>query len=123
MKLRTNFPYKISVEIDVANNPDLAGELLRNAFFDQSEGRGCYVSFKLRDNVKELPSKIIDGINFHYACAEFDGKEITMEYWWDGDGSLSFIFEDGCAIQNNDCKKTYNWKFYSKEEMDRKLER
>ena len=75
---------------------NLLGEVLRNHFFDQSKGYGCYSSFDLNKEVEQLPEEPVyfdpnnqaEGIEFTYTCAKRDN--IIMKYYWDGDGYLQF---------------------------------
>ena len=85
------------------------GELLRNIFFNQSKGFGCYENFELNPWVKPLPHEENKEGNMIYTCAEWNG--IKMRYFWDGDGFLEFLLDnEGRAIYNDDCKKQ-DWKY------------
>jgi hypothetical protein len=35
--------------------------------------------------------------------------DLSMAYYWDGDGTLVFIDKKGRVFINPDCKKDYNW--------------
>lgn len=120
--------------IDARDNPNLVGEHLRHLFFDQNRigpnyTLGCYSTFKLRENVVELPKQPVpewgiasydaekpivvndDSCENRFTCAELEtlGGKIKMLYYWDGDGFLSFILPDGSYLYNSDCKKDYRW--------------
>ena len=111
--------YKLSDQIlSLSINPNLIGEILREKFFHQNREKGllgCYSTFELNPNVIKLP----DEINFDYgdengvkvAVCQLD--DIIMKYFWDGDGNLTFYFPDGTIINNDDCKKDYNWEKYN----------
>ena len=121
-----------NLPIDARDNPNLVGEHLRHLFFDQNRigpnyTLGCYSTFKLRQNVVELPKQPVPewDINFgdgtklkcdetcenSFTCAELEtlGGKIKMLYYWDHDGFLSFILPDGSYLYNSDCKKDYRW--------------
>jgi hypothetical protein len=91
------------------------GEWLRDEFFDQSFGLGCYGNFVMREGVKHLGEEnIFDegecvGKDRIYE-KEIDGQIFMMKYSWDGDGYLEFTLPDGSEIRNSDCKKTNRWK-------------
>lgn len=128
-----------NLPIDARDNPNLVGEHLRHLFFDQNRtgpnySLGCYSTFKLRENVVELPKQpvpewgflqenpdkptlIVDeSCEYKFTCAELEtlGGKIKMLYYWDGDGMLSFILPDGSYLYNGDCKKDYCWKLVDK---------
>lgn len=101
---------------------DELGEALRNEFFNQDDGNyGCYSTFELRDGIEELPSEIVDNDwgDYEIKCSVFsktiNDKKVIMKYWWDGDGTLEFHFEDGSYLYNGDCKKDYVWEYVMKE--------
>lgn len=119
----------IELESLLEDNPDITGELLRDRFFAQNRtgpnfSFGCYSTFKLRDDVENLPPRPVpeisfdandelilqDDVNQLFTCAKKD--DITMLYYWDGDGFLSFLFPDGRYLINSDCKKSYNWSLH-----------
>lgn len=102
---------------------NLLGEYLRNHFFDQDDGYyGCYSTFDVRGDVKELEREPVhywdddDVIDFYWHVFEkiMDDEIVKMRYYWDGDGTLQFIFEDGSMIANTDCKCDYNWYYSNK---------
>lgn len=114
---------KITLEVDPENNPMAVGELLRDLFFnqDRNEGiMGCYDTFDVREGVEELPKTPVDEeaednewkVWWHNFQKKFNDQTIKMSWFWDGDGELCFIFEDGSALVNSDCKKDYCWTFY-----------
>ena len=60
---------------------------------------------------------VLNNINLEYGlsegvkvtCAQLD--DVVMEYFFDGDGSLTFKFPDGQILNNSDCKKSNNWEW------------
>lgn len=115
-----------SVKAFPKRNPNEVGELLRNEFFKEEYavpkyGRyrklGCYDTFELAEDVVTLPDEPIDPDypsegSYHVFEKIIDNQKVTMMYYWDGDGDLSFYFEDGSCVTNDDCKKTYNWEYF-----------
>lgn len=108
---------KIRISI-ITDNPDTVGEFCRDRFFNQSDGKlGCYSTFDLRSSVYSLPKvKDVDGLVWHRAalkdlCNEQHGELTIMEYMWDGDGCLRFIFSNGAILENTDCKHTNGWEW------------
>jgi len=102
------------------NDPNTIGEYLRNVFFDQTKGKGCYDSFDVTENTLTLPTQLVDPEydsittwNIFQKDVNFNDKveKVIMRYYWDGDGTLEFIFDDNSSVLNTDCKKTYNWKW------------
>jgi hypothetical protein len=98
------------------DNPNIVGEILRDMFFDQSRGLGCYSSFTLKENVVDLPLEKIDRPyaakeeeDLFWKKATTDG--VVMRYFWCSVGVLEFIFEDGSSLKNWDCKKDYLWEY------------
>ena len=112
-----------TITVNPKDNPNEVGELLRREFFKEEyetfQGQkyrrlGCYSTFELAEGVESLPDRPLDNdwgadIKVHSARKVIEGQEIVMEYYWDGDGDLTFYFEDGSAVTNDDCKKTNNW--------------
>lgn len=100
-------------------DPDVVGEYLRDIFFDQDKGYGCYSTFEFRQGVKSLPDEDLvyrDGWmddRTKWTCAEYGG--IKMRYFWDGDGTLEFHLPDGRIYQNTDCKKARYWELVGPE--------
>lgn len=118
-------------------NPNLIGELLRDKFFAQDRigpnySFGCYSTFEYREGVEILSQEPVpeyrpdnDGVeisendiaklfadekcDYFYKVAKLE--EITCKWYWDGDGTLLFVFPDGSTLENSDCKKDYNWNF------------
>lgn len=129
-----------NLSIDARDNPNLVGEHLRHLFFDQNRvgpnyTLGCYSTFKLRENVVELPKQPVpewdcenepnaflkcdETCENFFTCAEIfnckkfqisNNRSIKMLYYWDHDGFLSFVLPDGSYLYNSDCKKDYCWK-------------
>lgn len=106
--------------IDVREYPDMAGEYLRSVFFDQGPMSnrtlfGCYSTFELRPGIVQLPSEPVEDAGecapsgLEWTCAWEPMDNIKMRYWWDGDGTLEFLFPDGTILHNGDCKKDYVW--------------
>jgi len=98
---------QISLDQDFSERDiDILGEMLRDMFFDQSKGLGCYGSFDFNDEVICLPNETDEDIIYTVARI----KDIKMRYEWDGDGYLEFILPNNKTIYNSDCKKKYDWK-------------
>lgn len=110
-------------------DPNELGELMRNALFERSLGLGCYKHFDVREGwmqrlfdefafgmVAERNSGI-DGADREDDAHIFQNgmhfthidKPIDAAWYWDGDGTLTFLV-DRRAIINTDCKKTNNWR-------------
>ena len=118
---------KFKIDASPKDNPNMIGELLRNEFFKEEyetylgkkyRKTGCYSTFNLAEGVEELPGEPVDPnypADGTYTVSQkiIDGKKIVMKYWWDGDGTLEFHFEDGSLLCNGDCKKDYVWEYYS----------
>jgi hypothetical protein len=114
---------KIVIEFDSKTEPNVVGEYLRSKFFDETQGMGCYETFALNADAVSLPKEpvpsweisgenddallVYDSEMGEFTRAELDG--IIMEYYWDGDGFLAFILDDGRYLVNSDCKKRYVW--------------
>ena len=99
---------------------NLLGELLRNAFFDQTDGTGCYESFTLRPDVKKLGNfPVAYDPEFYWTHAErmYLSTLVTMLYYWDGDGVLVFILPNAVLL-NTSCKKDYNWRSLTLEDWE-----
>lgn len=106
---------KLRIEFDTLScDPNLLGELLRDKFFDQDDMEGsvgCYTTFKLRPDVKELPDMPNEeepSCPWHCAELYLNDIRVEMSYYWEGDGTLMFVLPD-CIISNDDCKKDYGW--------------
>lgn len=107
--------------INVAEQPDEAGEFLRGVFFNQSTGKyGCYSTFELNPGVEELPDETVtlsentspnDWYNDSWTWTRAQFNDIIMRYYWDGDGMLEFLLPDGSILSNDDCKKDYGWTY------------
>lgn len=95
---------------------------------------GCYSSFTWQKDVIPLPQVPVEDEHNHlegvepeelcWACSNYYGfwtrgkldlpeGSVECRYYWDGDGTLEFIFEDGSRLINNDCKKDHEWHFYA----------
>jgi len=105
------------------NNPDVAGELLRELFFDQSKKNtlGCYNTFELKEGLTTYQEDM-DDEKWTVCIQHFDDLSIFMKYHWDGDGTLLFEHypeldgDDDWGLINDDCKKTGNWEFINYKE-------
>lgn len=100
-------------------NANLLGEILRELFFDQTQGYGCYSTFDLNPSVEVLPNRPDPDDKFilwKRATLNVDGILVLMEYYWDGDGNLEFSWQENgksILLVNGDCKKDYRWEFRS----------
>lgn len=127
---------KIEINSETARqNPNLIGELLRDKFFAQDRigpnySFGCYSTFEYRKGVEILSQEPVpeyrldeedneaaklfsdEKCDYFYNVAKLE--EITCKWYWDGDGTLLFVFPDGSTLENSDCKKDYNWNFSPK---------
>jgi hypothetical protein len=112
---------KFTIHSDPKEHPNIVGELLRNEFFNQYNGKlGCYSTFDVNTDVKDLPRETVFGVDddeimYNVFEKTVDGQRVVMKYYWDGDGTLEFHFEDGNFISNDDCKKDYVWEYYGAE--------
>lgn len=111
------------ISIDPELHPNQTGEILRCIFFadevdeDGEPLYGCYDHFQLSEDAEPLDSTPVEydsdatdnSHTLQWTRAKI--KTITMQYYWDGDGMLVFIFQNGSALINSDCKKDYNWKY------------
>jgi len=95
------------------NDPNVIGEYLRDQFFDQSKGKGCYDTFDVRDDVTELPVEYDYDERWYVYEKDVNGTHVIMKWYWDGDGTLEFYFDDGTDITNDDCKKSHTWSWNS----------
>jgi hypothetical protein len=108
--MKIDFPIENLSEIETC----ALGEALRNSFFDQSKGYGCYSTFELRSDVYGNRDEIReDNECWKTASKIFNEYIIKMCYHWGGDGKLEFQFwknwEFLFKLINDDCKKDYNW--------------
>lgn len=120
----------IVIEFDSNAQPNVVGEYFRSKFFNETDGMGCYETFVLNSNVVTLPKEPVPSweisdesddpfIVYDREIGEFTRAElegITMEYYWDGDGFLAFVLDDGSYLVNSDCKKQYTWKSFESKE-------
>jgi hypothetical protein len=106
---------KFTLEFEVdEKTANLAGELLRNEFFDQTKGFGCYETFDWRSDVTPLPNEIKEDGTYVWRKGEkeFQGTRIICAWMWDGNGTLKFHIygkKEYIYLSNTDCKKDYNW--------------
>lgn len=108
----------VKLTLKSIQNVDVLGELLRDLFFDQRHGIGCYETFILRDEVNPLESVRVEYdtcFNWKRACLAVDNNYVEMWHYWDGDGTLAFILADSVLL-NTDCKCNYDWKKISHKE-------
>lgn len=103
--------------LPIINDPNCLGEVLRDKFFAQirtgdifKQTFGCYDCFEYRNDVISLPDILDENLECSWHCAKLD--DIEMRYYWDGDGTLEFIFPNGDILSNDDCKKNNRWKWY-----------
>jgi hypothetical protein len=121
---------KITIEFDSKTEPCAVGEYLREQFFNQREGLGCYETFTLNSGVLPLPKQPVPSwasgelddpiLGYDADMGEFTRAELNgviMEHYWDGDGFLAFILDDGSYLVNSDCKKRYRWESYESKEI------
>jgi len=106
---------KIDIYKIAQNRPSLAGEILRELFFKQNKNDlGCYSTFELNEDVVKYPNITRGELVWNRTKRMFFPNEtIEMQYVWDGDGTLIFIFVDGSYLINTDCKKDYDWKYHA----------
>lgn len=109
---------KIVLDTQEIESSDQFGELLRDYCFvsDQYGGMtGCYSTFSLRPEFKEVPATSIDykymaRLIQNEAIACFSNGTILIAWYWDGDGTL--VFKEGKRVAiNTDCKKDYTWEW------------
>jgi hypothetical protein len=117
---------KFLVNLNPKDNLDELGEMLRKEFFaeeydifggEKYRKLGCYSVFEVKADVVPLPDEAIDKEypedgNYHVFSKIIDKEIVIMKYYWDGDGTLEFHFNNGSCLVNDDCKKDYVWKYY-----------
>ena len=114
---------KLLATIDAKEVPQLAGESLRNQFFDKEKKYEIFSWSKEVTYLENEPVRYwdkdkniweIDPIHvWDRAQLTFqDGTKVEGRYYWDGDGILVFIFHDGSCVVNTDCKKVNTWEYY-----------
>lgn len=107
------------LEVDLHSLPaDVVGELCRALFWPKEYG--CYSNFDYGEDVIVYPSEIElmetdpNGygpmMDITWNRAKWKGI-ITCMWFWEGDGHLEFIFPDGSAVVNSDCKKDHGWEW------------
>ena len=109
---------ELTVTINPETAPNAVGELLRAQFFGVSseEGLGCYTHFEWAKDVKPLPNEVVDEDDeFPMSWKRGMLDDIECRWYWDGDGTLEFLFSDGSVLYNTDCKKDYRWEYISGE--------
>jgi hypothetical protein len=128
--------YHFNNTVDLFNtsniqDPNIFGELLREAIFTKKKDKqgykqyGCYDNFEVEkdfiapdaksrnDLLKQFESELgEDGVQCAYLYVHKDNPAIFVIWYWDGDGML--IVSDGeREACNDDCKKSHNWEFLS----------
>lgn len=114
---------KLNISIDPRKHPNHCGELLRGLFF--AETVGGYTCCEWDKNVKPLPKEKVEfDDDLVYTCGQLtiDNHLVKCRWYWDGDGTLQFFFEDGSVLQNTDCKKDYVWKWFSAKKWKQEIE-
>lgn len=116
----------------LTTKPEIFGEALREYAF-VGEGLGCYSTFELKPEFKEVDKTSQCGINmillldtfehsedtyiatikadnpeFYDNCKLFSNDKINIGWYWEGDGTLLVMYGDKAAI-NTDCKKISTW--------------
>ena len=111
------------------DDPNIFGEILRSyCFVENVNGEhfvGCYSTFDLKPSFKPVDKKdVLWEEFFDYIGRDSDpktvqvytdGKEITLGWYWEGDGTLVIKEKDRVAI-NTDCKCDYTWAWVGEEE-------
>lgn len=115
------FEFKLVYDTDNDRDANALGEAFRNEFFNQDKGEfGCYSTFELRQGVfgERKQKETFDEddewrieVEWTIAHKYIDNKFVTMRYYWDGDGYLSFDLPNGLTLANSDCKKNHGWYF------------
>lgn len=112
-------------------SPNLIGEALRAWAF--KEGYGCYSCFDLIDEFKKSDfnerefqflmgrSSTTEGPDIYWGWDDADvfkravwfihPNGIEVGWFWDGDGTLVFNIPGLGTLNNNDCKKDYEWEW------------
>jgi hypothetical protein len=125
-----------TVDLLETEDPNEFGEALRNyCFVGNCEQTGCYSTFDLIPQLKEVKFGKIYEEARKMLLSEDDDEEIRVFYWevkgkdcyiekykicepfelvcawfWDGDGFLYFRYKNRAVI-NTDCKKDYYWEW------------
>lgn len=118
------------------------GELLRDITFPE-EGYGCYTTFVVRADARQWSprerlkywkktllgcedlhelAKDFTGLGSGYSY-EIDHHRIDVCWYWDGDGTLTFLVYDPEGnpmrlLRNDDCKKSYRWESEQAREVE-----
>jgi len=112
--------------IERIKDANVFGECIRDIAFDSTKGFGCYSTFDMESDFRDVQShqsktakkirEIIsntDGVDSSLIPVFSDGK-LTLGWHWEGDGLL--VVSDGKRIAyNNDCKKDHTWKWWKEE--------
>lgn len=100
-------------------DPNITGEALRNVFWPKMRKTdiGGYNNFNYDSIVYDI--QVIPETNedseLNLAKVKVDGVEVSVCWYWDGDGYIEFTWEyagRNYKLINDDCKKTYNWYWY-----------
>jgi len=72
-----------------------------------------YVEFNSENNYEDICYVFKEYLTLLFSNRFYYSEKykLYMSYFWDGDGILVFIDENGIFL-NTDCKKDYNWEFY-----------
>lgn len=121
---------KFHLEVDTeVDDPNLVGEALRQRFWDRAKGFGCYENFEWASGIDPLPDVNLGWVEQEWACeytwhrAYSSDLDVMCNYYWDGDGYLEFVFPDGTALVNGDCKKDHGWDIAVESQFEADLER
>lgn len=124
----------MNIDIKDIKSPNLLGELLRHLCFIPKNETGCYSTFLLEDGFKKISTSSEEGKKICEILFNSKGKaiyeeeyslddeinefkprifkkdDVTVAWYWDGDGTLYFKVDDK-EIINFDCKKNYEWEW------------
>lgn len=114
------------------NNPDAFGETIRDIVFVKKHEYefGCYDTFYLtkdfyriereEDEFKRLVEMMCRSSSYTFSNEDYDlvepiasaytNGDITVAWFWDGDGTL-LVGHNGRFAVNTDCKKDHGWKW------------
>lgn len=114
---------KLKLEVEPKSHPNQVGELLRNEFF--AGKLSAYNCFEWSSAVSKLADEAVeDDYGMDYKCAEkeINGVKVKCRWFADGDTTLQFVFSDGSVLENDDAKKVYCWRFWTKAEYEARWE-
>ena len=121
---------KIALDTATMKSADEFGEALRDYCFvpnEYGQDFGCYSTFDLLPEFSpSIPSEWIvelligkkpspENDDFDWGDERkrincFSSPHCVVAWFWDGDGSL-YVSDRKRAALNNDCKKSYGWKW------------